>query len=126
MSSSQFYAILPIFNKEVLPKFSLPWVLSEDLLLKTGEDIEKLLLKEDNSIVFPVDEVCNEVFHISLPGEFDDSDKNRKLFEESIKLDALSLQTVFNLVGLDETMTIPYGIVIEKAKVQKLKYVVDF
>ncbi len=126
MSPSQIYAILPIFNKDVVTRLPAPWSLADDLIFRAGEEIERRMMQEDSSVMLP-DGVCNNVFHISFTGKNEEIEKHKKTFEDNIKLDALCLQSVFNLVAENSgTMVIPYGIIIETQRIQKIKNVVDF
>lgn len=126
MTTPTFYVVLPIFNRSVLPNFSIPWVISEDIVFRNWEDSEKRLFTEESSLIFPNDEICDVVFQLSLPDDFDDSIKTIQKVEDEIKISALCLQTVFNIVAKDETMIIPYAVLIEKGTIQKLSRVIDF
>ncbi len=125
MGQSSLYVILPIFNESLLISSLPPWAVSEDLFYKELEENEIRLIQEEPSIIFQISEARNDVFLLSLTGiDITDKKKENKL-EDKIRMDALSLQTVFNLVGQEETMVIPYGIVIEKGQILKLLYVFD-
>lgn len=126
-----YYAILPILNKSVECNSSIPWVLSDDLIFRAIEEKEQRLIIDNSSLIFPSNEVSGKIFLLSLPdvnNNLDDSnfEHSRKQLEESVRLDALSLQAVFNFIGLEETMTIPYGIIVEKTRLLKLVHVFDF
>jgi hypothetical protein len=131
MGSQKLYAILPILNKSTVINASIPWVLSEDLILRDMEEREKRLISEDSSIIFPTNEVCGEIFILSLDNASDnarkgDASQKKRRLEEYVKEVALCLQTVFNLVSNEETMVIPFGLIMEEEDNPKILYTVDF
>ncbi len=104
----------------------MPWVVSDDIVYRKIEDIERQLLTEYTSLAYPIDAICENVLQISIPDDYEKSEYKKNSYENNVKLDGLCIQTSLNLVASDDTMVLPYGVIIEKEKTHKIKGLIDF